>query len=191
LQRTFIAFKCKDEQEILIKELIAQGQNIYKKDISWTNPENIHFTFQFIGDTKDSDLPIISDYLKNLAQICRPFSLFDCNLKWYPFKNSPLICLMYRFHNSFLIKQHHLLNNFLKDLEYPIEDRLLNFHLTLARLKKNFDSEQIIWNDQLIQMLINIEIDKLIYYKSTLLPQGPTYECISAYDLKGGQNVHR
>lgn len=168
-----------------------EGKTVYNKDINWTTEANLHFTYQFIGDTREEDIPVIIDYLKNIAENTRSFELYDCELKWYPFKNSPLICLMYHFHNSYIIRQHHQLNAFLTDLSYPIEDRRLNFHLTLARLKKSFNYMQKNWNESLVSELHNIRVDKIKYYKSTLYAEGPVYECLAEFNLKGGQDVHR
>ncbi len=188
LLRTFIAF----EPDEIVKEkycqLIETGKIAFPEIKNWTKPENLHFTLRFIGDTEEAHIAEISQYLKNLANQMNVFELQKGNLSWYPFNNSPLICMMYQFHNSWLIKQYHLLGEFLESMKYETDRRRLNFHLTLARLKNINISQTKNWNSDLTHEVSNVKITRLVYYKSTLYKSGPVYEKIKEMNLKGGIN---
>ncbi|MCB5250918.1 MAG: RNA 2',3'-cyclic phosphodiesterase [Candidatus Cloacimonadales bacterium] len=181
LQRTFIAFEPNDDVKSDISFLIDELAKEYPQIRNWTKKENLHFTFKFIGDTQNEDIEKIAEYVSNLGNILKPIYLHEGHLEWYPFNNSPLICMMYEMKNSFLIKQYHLLGDYLQELGYRTDRRRLNFHLTLARLK----GIEISPKDKiLIKQIREIKLGKLIYYRSILHRTGAEYQIIKEINLK-------
>lgn len=182
--RTFIAFDVEEKAKSLIYQLIEKGKQSYPQRINWTAKNNIHFTFQFIGDTHEKDITPISEQLEQLAVQTQSFMLNEAKLEWYPFNQSPLICLMYQYHHPFLQKQHRLFKDVLADLNYEVDQRRLNFHLTLARIKADQIPNQRVWDEALLNEIKQIKINKISLYKSTLKPSGAVYDCLAGFSLK-------
>jgi len=189
LQRTFIAFDPGDQVKTKLSRFIDEGKKAYPVIKNWIGNDNIHFTYRFIGDTDEAHIPLIISKLSEMGKVLRPFALNKVKLSWYPFNNSPLICLMYQYHNPFMVKQYYLLGEYLEQLGYQLDKRHLNFHITLARLKDLIIQNPINWNESLIQSVEEIQIKKMIYYKSTLYRTGAVYEVLKEINLEGGIDV--
>ncbi|HPY97284.1 MAG TPA: RNA 2',3'-cyclic phosphodiesterase [Candidatus Cloacimonadota bacterium] len=184
MQRTFVAFEPNEQVKEHICQLTNEIQLKYPQIKHLTKKENLHFTFRFIGDTKDEDLSKISSYLEEFATKLHPFSINNGQIEWYPFNHSPLLCLLYSFHYPNLITHYQQFGDFLRRLNYQIDNRRLNFHLTLARLKGIEIEPQNDAFQSHLTMINEIKLDKLVYYKSVLLRTGAVYQKIKEINLK-------
>ena len=72
--RTFIAIKIPAVEEL--KNLIARFRSVMKEEsIKWVDPENLHITLRFLGDTADDMIKPIHESLNNAANKCSGFDL--------------------------------------------------------------------------------------------------------------------
>ena len=88
--RTFIALEIKEN----IKELLAGIQQKIGSEIGgikWVQPNNLHLTLKFLGQTREDKIEDISDILINTADNLNSFNLSVSGLGAFPSSNNPKV----------------------------------------------------------------------------------------------------
>jgi len=180
MKRIFIALKVEPEEPLLL--LISLLQNGLKDDrISWTNPNNIHITLAFLGDTENDKVSLISSLLH---ERCSGYGKFDLILRGagvFKNMNDPRIIWTGVEAGENLIKLFNLISGCLKDAGIMIEERTFKPHLTMGRIKTLRDKAVLSdildkYKDHEIQ---RVPVGEVILYESILLPAGPLYKPLS------------
>jgi len=176
MKRTFIAIKIIPEDNM--REIYSNfRQDLSREKIKWVDPDSMHITLCFLGDTKPDDIPSIKDEIDKAVSLFPPLKLsfHGCGI----FKNirDPRVIW-------FGLEKNELLKDLKKSLDETIEPfgfipekREFRPHLTMARIKWIRD---ILVLENLIDAYIDepfhvSEICEVIYYESILKPDGPEY----------------
>ncbi|MCL2063886.1 MAG: RNA 2',3'-cyclic phosphodiesterase [Candidatus Cloacimonetes bacterium] len=196
--RTFIAFDIDENTRNECMNLTYKGKSIYHKEINWVEPQNLHFTYLFLGDIVPSDKQSVINLISEVAQKTPILHLKQGQLRWNPpFKPH---CLWIEY----IISQHNNLNKdgsnfdfsnirkrFIYDLKQELtylefDKRDFKFHLTLGRVKskeiKSLNIAKWTLNEESIET--EIYLQNISLYQSILYPQGPVYKNLATFPLQ-------
>ena len=79
MKRIFIAVKVNPE-ETFLKMINSFKTALFTENIKWINPENIHITLAFLGDTEEK---LIKDINSMLDKVCRNLGNFELCFQKY------------------------------------------------------------------------------------------------------------
>ena len=179
MKRLFIAV---DMPPSVIKELKRIQKFLKKEDLfrgRYVNPEHAHLTLKFLGDTDESQIPLIQERLKNIRYKKIKAHLGTIDL----FKSSTDMP-----HVIFL----SIICPELKDLAqqidvalsdvFPSESRPFVSHLTIARIKEisDYDILKDLINSCNVEQ-IAFDIDSFVLKESVFSSDGPSYSDVETY----------
>lgn len=142
--RTFIAIDIPMSQ----KEQIARLQGELRRlggRISWTRPEGIHLTLQFLGDVEEEQLPLVAEAVVRAAGHSGPVEIGIAGTGAFPSLRHPRVLWVGVAEPSGRLKElAHAIAEELKALGFPPEDRDFSPHLTLGRVKDPHGAQQVV-----------------------------------------------
>ena len=172
--RTFIAVDIPVSQKI--KDLIAE---IKKTGVNakLVEPENIHITLKFLGDTNTALVNDIEKIIKESTDKISPFEIKLRNVGVFPNTNYIKVFWIGVENTEILGKISKEIDRKLSELDFEKERREFSAHLTIARIKSAKNKEKIL---QLIKKyngveFQNVPVDRIILKKSQLTQKGPIY----------------
>lgn len=176
MKRLFAAIKIHPSQSYLqvFKEI---SSSLRHERIKWVEPENIHLTLKFFGETDEIKIPDICLALQNAALLSGSLILKIANVGIFGSRYDPKVIWLGIEKNPELEK---LAKNILTELEkYGWQADRQNFvpHLTIGRIREIMDKplfQQIIskYHDIGIQ---EENVTEIILYESILRREGPLY----------------
>jgi 2'-5' RNA ligase len=185
MKRTFIAVPV-PVQDRLIKILNELKHDFREDKIKWVEPENLHLTLFFLGDTDEEIIPSVSSALIRSTSRFNEFNLRLVSLGIFKNLKNPSVMWIGIEGYQTLTEIKKNLEKELVKLGFEIQKRDFVPHLTLARPKWIKNKNKLgVWldryNDRLIQEVI---ITKVMYYESLLTRNGPIYKPIQEIKLK-------
>ena len=185
MKRIFIALKI-EAGNTLLNMISALKSGLKNDSIKWTNPDNIHITLAFLGDT---DEKMIKPIISMLYDRCREASKFELSIRGAGvFRNlhDPRIIWTGIDPSDELIKLNAIVMNGLKEFDIKLEDRPFKPHLTIGRIKHLGDSEKLkdlISRFQYSEIQL-VPVNEVILFESILLQSGPVYKPLAEVNLK-------
>ncbi len=173
--RTFIALDLPEATKEDVSGVINNLRSYCPYSVNWVLRENLHITFQFIGDTKEEDLPEIAEFLGTSFSGLPKLLFTNPKLEILPGRDPKIIWIGLENNESIIQKISKRLKNELRKMDYKIDSRRLRFHITLGRIKKRLPENKV---EQILTTELKInsfEVSKATLYKSLLRPQGPRY----------------
>lgn len=173
--RTFVALDLPET----IKENIAGVINNFRSycpfGVNWVLRENLHITFQFIGETKEEDIPEIAEFLETGFSELSALLFTKPKLEILPGRDPKIIWISLENNDNLIQKTSKRLKSKFRQMGYKIDSRRLRFHITLGRIKKRLPENMV---KQILTTELNIkgfEVSEATLYKSLLKPHGPRY----------------
>ncbi len=175
--RTFVALPI---AEFLYSRL-AEAQNHLRKakaDVKWTTPEQQHLTIQFLGNTRQDQVPIILERLSTVVQNIRSFSLSLNSVGAFPSTRSPRVLWVgLQGDLDSLNRLQRNIEDQMKPLGFKPENRLFHPHLTLGRVRTPKSLKEL---TQLLDEIKSFSaesfmVKELIFFQSVLTPKGAIY----------------
>lgn len=183
--RTFIAVKIEPEEE-LIRTITILKKSLGDEAINWVDPNNLHLTLKFLGDTSTVQIEEIKRLLGNITVNHQSFQLTLSGLEFFKNKGQPrvLFACVYDFLPLELLFSE--IDRKLIDIGFESETRKFKPHLTLARIKHISNKKHFY---QVTDKLKNTNLQKstiseVIFYKSNLTSKGPVYNELFAAKLR-------
>jgi 2'-5' RNA ligase len=184
-KRTFLAIDIEPEANIV--NLLEGLKRTHRLDsIKWVNPEIMHLTLFFLGDTPIDQIPDMCSMLNSCVQ---EHETFDIELKGLGVFGRPLprvIWVGVEFPEA-MIKIKHSIDAVLEGFGYNDDDEKFNPHLTLGRIKFLHNTDKL--NAEIQQYKTKSfqlqTVKEVMFYESILRPQGPEYRAIQRFKLKG------
>lgn len=184
MKRIFIAVKV-EPGETLLKLISSFKSALNGENINWTNPDNIHITIAFPGDTEEAEIRIIRNILE---ERCEGFGKFELSMRGtgvFKSINDPRIIWAGIESTEQFTNLYGLIKGELKTAGIMMEDRPFKPHLTLGRIKH---VKQVAYLKELIEKYRDYEIQKIpvnevILFESMLLQTGPVYKQIGKFML--------
>jgi len=182
--RTFIAIKIKPEKQLL-EVYSALRKSLENEAISWVNPDNLHLTLRFLGETSFQQ---VEEIIRLLDNVCNEYHPFQFNLKeagFFKSKNQPRI-LFFAVENGLMLNQlADEIEERVVALGFSKEERSFNPHLTIGRIKmlKNKMNFYDLINQYKEAEIQTVTVSEIVYYQSILTSSGAIYKPIKTINL--------
>jgi RNA 2',3'-cyclic 3'-phosphodiesterase len=184
MKRTFIGLKI-DPDPVLSGLFSDLKKNLNSEQLRWVDPQNLHLTLRFLGNTEDSQLVNINNALDALIPQFEHFNLEIEGLGLFGKRNAPKILWA-----GVNIPQN------IYDLVTKIEDIVCNAgfeeetkpyspHLTLCRIRALSDTSLLLdtVNQYKQTHFLKQDVNQIVLYESVLKSFGAVYVPISIFDL--------
>ena len=155
-------------------------------DVRWVSPEKIHLTLKFFGNVEESRVDTITESIEPLVGGTPHFSLEVRGMGAFPNIKNPRVLWMG------LIDEKQVLGPLQKQLEstletigFQVEDRPFRPHLTLGRMNSGRGKDELIGRIQRYkeEKFGDVEVKRLVLFKSDLRPMGPIYTPLREMNL--------
>ena len=169
--RSFIAldFPLNINNEIQKIQDLIRNQNLFIG--KFTESENLHLTFKFLGEVEEDKINLIKERLSKIK-----FNPFEVHFgKVGVFTNSFPKIIWLELRGKGLSDLQKNIDEQLKDLFEP--ETIFMAHLTIARIKRVFDKNKMLdYLNQIKLPKLRFIVEKFSLKKSELLESGPVYE---------------
>jgi len=135
MKKLFFAFIF--EKTIDIESVIQQLQIQLASDkIAWINPEKLHLTIKYLGDTKEEFIPKIIETTKEIIKDFSSFNIQSKTIKIFGSSYNQKIIWMDILQNQKIILLNQKIENQLINLGFLSDRQNYVPHITLGRIKK-------------------------------------------------------
>ncbi|GER89366.1 hypothetical protein KDW_35280 [Dictyobacter vulcani] len=135
MTRTFIALEMNKALQRHLSGFIHQVAPVLP-GMKWVNPQGIHLTLAFLGELDDDQLQLLSAATRQAASQVAPFTYRLTRPGIFGSPRQPRVLWMgIEERTGSLTQLHRLLQQQLKQRDFPVETRPFSPHLTLARGK--------------------------------------------------------
>ncbi len=157
--------------------------------VRWVPARNIHLTLKFLGDTPAARLEAIQAALSSAASQHSPFEVSVGELGAFPSVHRPRVVWMGVEAPPGLAALQRSIDQGMKQLGFPTEDRPFSPHLTLGRVSRNAGPNDArllgeILERSKIETLGSLTIQAIHLYRSELAPGGSIYTGLYSAALK-------
>ncbi len=176
MKRLFAAIKIHPSARY-ISLLNEISSSLRHERIKWVEPENMHLTLKFFGETDENQIPGITKALEKAVAQSKPFTLKIVNTGIFGSRYDPKVIW-------FGIEMHDELKNLAKNIFDELgksgwQKDSQNFvpHLTIARIKELKDKtlfQQILSKYNALEIQ-DENVTEIILYESILRREGPLY----------------
>ncbi len=180
--RLFIALELPAAvQEALHAPLETIREEIRSRGVRWTPPPNIHLTLKFLGDVPLSHVEDIQTALKTAVAVYPPVDLLIAEAGCFPNPKRPrIVWLGLQDQTGHLGKLQSSIEQALEPLSYPREKRPFTPHLTIGRVKRHVQGQDLSNIGKAVQQLTIGEISRwqtasVSLMESDLRPEGAHY----------------
>lgn len=184
--RTFIAVEAIDgvhaQALAAIERLRPMASNV-----KWVEPENLHWTLQFLGDLKDEEIAEVCRRVQKVVATAEPFSLTAASVGVFPKPDRPRVLWLGAGEGApEFCKLAAAIEQNLANMGFRGENRQFVPHLTLGRVGPGD-------NAALVAALGGLEgfaggqmfVDEVVVYASEPQRSGPKYTPLAHLKLGG------
>ena len=146
-------------------------------NVKLVEPENIHITLKFLGDTNEEYADRIDEIMKDAVKNSNPFEIKLKGAGVFPNQNYIKVMWIGIENGEQIGKIASKIDEKISELGFEKERRRFSAHLTIARVKSAKNKEKLL---ELIEKYRDIEfgslkVDTIKLKKSELTPKGPIY----------------
>lgn len=191
--RCFIAISLSDGIHLQLDNIItALRPQIPAGALRWTPVHNIHLTLKFLGDVSSTQLDLLKDGIKSVADRLSPFEMVLNGLGAFPNKQKPRVLWVGVEAPKELFTLQRGIENEMSRLGYPLEEKRFSPHLTLARVSRNSSSSESLdiaraLERNSVDPIQTGSIQAVDLYKSDLQPDGAVYSKLAGFKLGNTQ----
>ncbi len=184
-KRLFIAVKIPLEQPTLDAFYSFKDALSYEA-VKWVNPQGIHLTLKFLGDTDEDIIPLIDEDLQQIAEKYTASQAMVKGVGVFPDLQRPRVIWFGMDNTDLLTLLAQDIDQQMAQLDYEKEKRPFVPHITMGRIKYLRDRRILRrlvdrYKDTYFQ---NVDIDEFILFQSDLRPSGAVYTALGKYPLK-------
>ncbi len=186
LMRVFLAVEIPDNIKNNLKPLLQKLKRS-GGHIKWVEPENLHITLKFFGEVNDNVLNKIKETLSSSITGENSFSIELEKTGQFPERaRIPKVLWVGAKRNIKLSTLVKKLEKKLSKIGFPEEKREFIAHLTIGRVKSSngFSGVRKTLEEFKNKEFGSFIVKKIVLFKSTLTPSGPSYEKLEEYPLK-------
>ncbi|MFC1981542.1 RNA 2',3'-cyclic phosphodiesterase [Chloroflexota bacterium] len=187
--RSFIAIELPDELKAALARLEARLKSGERYPVKWVNPNSIHITLKFLGNTGIDRVDGITKAITGAAREISPFHLEVKGLGVFPnLKRVQIVWVGVSGETDRLGQLQQRIESNLAPLGFAPESRPFRPHLTLARLRDRASPEERQSFGQLIadtrfEGVYGFNVDCISLMKSQLTREGAIYSRIRSIKL--------
>ncbi len=158
--------------------------------IRWVEPQNMHITIKFFGETPFEKMIDIKQVFKKSVTNLSPLKLTLKKTGIFGSRYKPRLIWFGIEENKQLFALSNEIFSKLNETGFPIDRQNFIPHLSLGRLKSvqnkiKFQQTIDLFRDVFVQ---DIKVDSITLFESKLHPDGVTYNAIEQYYLKEGSS---
>ena len=152
---------------------------------SWTNPDNIHLTLKFLGNTAVDRIPAISEAAAAATNELKTFSIQISSCGVFPGRSrAKVLWIGVDDVSGGLSRLQQRLEIECEERDFPKEERCFKPHLTIARLRGGHDSRTLADAHLGAEFPAQtVTVAELIVFRSELSRHGSKYTAISKHLL--------
>lgn len=177
--RAFIAVEIDGRARQKISELIS---NLKKSgaDAKWITENQMHLTLKFLGNISEEDIQKISDALSGVSNNFNSFMINFSRIGAFPNLDHPAVLWLGVDKGADYLKTlAGEIENALEKSGFAREAREFQPHLTLARIKSPKNMPELARLARKTDFISgDVQINKLVLFKSRLSPKGAIYTII-------------
>ncbi len=153
--------------------------------LNMVNPEKIHITVKFLGDTEEDTVVDINDKVRTIVRDHTPFKLKLKGAGAFPKLDYMKVVWIGVEKTAELSDIAHRIEEVLVPLGFTREKRSFSPHITIARVKggRNKNRLKAVLNDYAAHDFGGQRVTKLKLKKSVLKGEGPEYTTLEKYYL--------
>lgn len=173
--RAFIAIALPQEVTAVLAQLShTLSKQTPDRAVRWVEPERMHLTLRFLGDTAVAQLTAIAAELDRVTITHSPFPLHLHEIGCFPNRKRPRVIWAGLAGESRSLQDLKSdIDAFLLPMGWERENRPFKAHLTLGRVKDSHQLQDIHWGIPIPKAKWQVTAVHLI--ESQLRPQGPHY----------------
>ena len=151
-----------------------------RADLKLVEPENIHITLKFLGDTEEELVEGIITAMQTAIEGIQPFTLKFVGMGAFPNPNYIKVIWVGMENVDNFVTIAKRLDTELKPLGFKPEKRGFSPHLTVARVKsrRGKDDLQKLLSQYKTHEFGKVHVDNIRLKKSELTPKGPIYSTV-------------
>ena len=153
-------------------------------DAKWVEPQNLHLSFKFLGETNEDKIKSIEKILNAVAKKHKTLELNLEKFGFFPNEQSPRVFFIATDKEEELKKIYSSLEDALQNIGFEKEERFKS-HITLARFRSLKNIEVLKKQVKSLTIKGAFTAREITLFKSTLKPQGPVYEKLFSTLLQG------
>jgi 2'-5' RNA ligase len=187
--RCFIAIEIPES----IRGAIVSSIDGLKKsgaDVKWVSPENIHITMQFLGDTEETQIPLIKEALNKILLPYSPFYIKIAGVGCFPDARRPRVIWVGTEEAQQVIDLHGDIAKGMVTFGFQEEGKIFTPHLTVGRVKSNRNTGALLKKMDEIKIVrfSDFEVRNITLMKSELKPSGAIYYSLAEIPFGGSNN---
>ncbi len=187
--RAFIAINISPEIKQRLTIISADLQRALRGvPVRWVSVENIHLTLKFLGDVSETNLDLLKKLLKSEAAVHPAFEFSVGELGAFPTMRRPRVIWVNVQAPAELLNLQRGIDHETARLGYAREDRPFSPHLTLGRVSRNANANDLRRiSEELSSFKVgfigaaNVQLVHL--YRSDLQPSGAVYTLLDSAGL--------
>jgi 2'-5' RNA ligase len=184
MKRLFLAVKIQPNDSF-IELYQSLRKDLYAEKIRWIDIKNLHLTLKFFGETDESKINIIDQFMQAVVCSHNAFDFQISDLGIFGSNYQPKVIWLGTAGNQLLISLAEQILNELASIGFARDRQNFVPHLTLGRInsindKKRFTECIKKYNMKDIQ---NVDVNEIILFESILQKTAPIYKVVSSYEL--------
>ena len=180
--RTFIAIDLSAEVRASLGGLQDRLRGeLGSRSVRWVQPQGIHLTLKFLGDTPQGQLDEIQRALARAAAGVEPFTVSAEGVGCFPNVRQPrVVWVGLQEATGALLRLRNAVESEVAPLGFPTEGRAFQPHLTLGRVQRDASPGEARRVGQVVAAtatgrLGEMAVSAVSYIKSDLRPTGAVY----------------
>ena len=138
----FIAAPIPPPAKLVLTKVIEGLNRKIPKGVRWVNPEGIHLTIKFLGNIMPEGVDKITEAMGRSAAEVSPFEVRLWGLGTFPNEKKPRVLWAGMEGEIDRLRElQEKTEGALETLDYPIDRRSFNPHLTLGRVRDQVDEQ--------------------------------------------------
>ncbi|MCX6257641.1 MAG: RNA 2',3'-cyclic phosphodiesterase [Bacteroidia bacterium] len=184
MKRTFIAVKIEAGKEL--SDVIRHCREVLSDEkIKWVEPENLHLTVRFLGDTNPKQESMMKEMLRDISANHLVTTISIWGMGVFRSLDKPSIIRINLSGTDDLRKIYLAIEDRLEEAGFSRESGQFVPHVTIGRIKFLKNRQGFIkllekFQDTFFQ---ETDVNELIYYQSILTSSGPIYKPIEKFQL--------
>lgn len=154
------------------------------RGVKWVEPENLHLTLKFLGDTPDDLLPDVESVIDEACQRSVPFKIAIQGTGCFPNKQRPRAFWAGLTSSKALKSLQAEIGGGMDELGYEPELKAFVPHLTVARIKEPLGKERM--TDAFLSFDLrssSFQVTHVSLVQSSLRQEGPIYSVLKDFPL--------
>ena len=173
-------------------ELISRIEKIQRElktlpaDVKWVNPKSIHFTLKFLGNVEEGNIEKIAQGIQNGMRGFKPWPGAVKNMGAFPSLKSPrVVWIGIEDQGGQLVRLQNQIEKEMANLGFEEEKRAFSPHLTLGRVRSPRGKDELVKYllDERERVFGEINVDRVILFKSELKPTGAVYTVLKEFSF--------